>query len=197
MKYYKIPFCCLLLGAMLLGPAVCASAQEETSTEIYGFFQGYRNFDFNLGSGYEVANIEKAIMKGGGFGIAQNLAPWFAVWTQFSFWGSAENPYLRVRIIHNLQGVRYQTPMYGPFRLYGKGGVGFTNFGVETASGSGGETKISFGYGGGAQVWMADYLGLFVEGTHVIMGMPNLTDADGRDKWDSGLSLTTGIALRF
>ncbi len=197
MKYFRIPFHCLLMSAVLLGAAVCASAQEETSTEIYGFFQGYRNFDFKTGSEVEGANIRKAIMRGGGFGVAQNLASWFALWTQFSFWGTTETEILSIRIINNLQGLRYQTRQYGPFRFYGKGGIGFTNYGINVLGNSGGETKISFGYGGGAQIWMADYVGVFVDGSHVIMGVPNISDLEGRDKWDSGLTLTTGLAVRF
>ena len=196
MRYFKTPFCCFLLAAMILGSTVCALAQDETSTEISGFYQGYRNFDYRTGYGEEV-DIRKAEMNGGGFGIAQNLASWFALWTQFSFLGTTESPYLSVRIINNLQGLRYQTPQYGPFRFYGKGGIGFTNYSINLAGQSGGETKLSVGYGGGAQLWMADYLGLFVEGTHIIMGVPQISEFDDRDKWDSGLSLMTGIALRF
>jgi hypothetical protein len=196
MKYLKIPCFCLLLTVMLGGMAVCALAQDETSTEISGFYQSYHNFDYRTGYG-EGVDIQKAEMNGGGFGIAQNLSSWFAIWTQFSFLGTTENSYLSVRIINNLQGLRYQTPQYGPFRFYGKGGIGFTNYSINLVGQSGGETKISFGYGGGAQVWMTDYIGVFVDGSHVIMGVPNISDLEGREKWDSGLTLTTGLAVRF
>ncbi|MBN2243752.1 MAG: hypothetical protein JW793_13785 [Acidobacteria bacterium] len=195
MRYSKMPLYCLISVAMVLGAAAGASAQDETSTEIYGFYQGYRNFDYR--TGIEEADILKAALEGGGFGVAQNLASWFALWTQFSFFGSVESPALRVRVISNLQGVRYQTRQYGPFRLYGKGGVGFTNFSIDTPIGSGGETKLSLGYGGGVQAWITDYLGLFVDGSHLIMGVPNLTDLEGRDKWDSGLAMTAGFSVRF
>ena len=201
MKYCKIPCTCLLLGAMFGGMTVCASAQDETSTEISGFYQGYRKFDFK--TGISTADIQNTIMRGGGFYIAQNLASWFALWTQFTFYGSVENPdiygpyRLKVRVINNLQGLRYQTPQYGPFRFYGRGGVGFSNFSMDFSSGSAGTTKISFGYGGGAQIWATDFLGFNIDASHVIMGMPDLTGLEGRDHWDSGLAFTTGMMVRF
>lgn len=200
MRYLKIPCFCFLMGAMFGSMTVCGSAQDESSTEISGFYQGYRKFDFK--TGFEDIDIRSSIMRGGGFYIAQNLASWFALWTQFTFYGSVENPEisvnrLKVRVINNLQGLRYQTPQYGPFRFYGRGGVGFSNFSMNLNGGSGGETKISFGYGGGAQIWATDYLGVNVDATHLIMGVPNLTNLEGRDSWDSGLAFTTGMIVRF
>lgn len=195
MKYLKVPFFCILLGAMLGGMTVCAWAQAETSTEISGFYQGYRKFDYKVG--IEEADIRGAIMRGGGFSVAQNLATWFALWTEFSFSESIEGPAFKVRVINNLQGLRYQTRQYGPFRFYGKGGVGFANFNIDAGSVSGGETKISFGYGGGVQIWAADYLGFYVDASHLIMGLPNLTNLPDRENWDSGLAFKTGLAIRF
>ena len=107
MKYLKVPCIFLLLGVMFGGMTMCASAQDETSTEISGFYQGYRKFDFK--TGISTADIRNTIMRGGGFYIAQNLASWFALWTQFTFYGSVENPdiygpyRLKVRVINNLQ----------------------------------------------------------------------------------------------
>lgn len=173
-----------------------ASAQE-TSTEVWGYYEGYRNFDYKTGgTGYPA--IKGAEMNGGGGGIAYNLAPWFSLWTQVSFLGTAENDEMRVRIINNLQGVRYMTPKYGPFSFYGKGGLGFSNYSVELIDfGSIGDTKFSAAYGGGVQVWLTDYLGLTLEASHLIMGVPHLFDSDGRDRWDSGLDFKTGVAVRF
>ena len=102
-----------------------------------------------------------------------------------------------MRVINNLQGIRYQTPQYGPLRLYAKAGVGFTNYGVSIQGYSLGFTKLSVGYGAGAQIWMTDYLGLILEGSHLVMGVPQLYDSEGRDKWDSGLTFKTGLAVRF
>jgi hypothetical protein len=31
----------------------------------------------------------------------------------------------------------------------------------------------------------------------LIMGVPNVFDAEGRDRWDSGLTYKTGLAIRF
>jgi hypothetical protein len=60
-----------------------------------------------------------------------------------------------------------------------------------------GDTKFSFSYGGGAQIWMSDHFGVVLDASHSISGVPNLTDLPGRDSWDSGLALTGGMAVRF
>ena len=60
-----------------------------------------------------------------------------------------------------------------------------------------GDTKFSFGYGGGVQIWLSRSIGLNLDASHVIMGLSNLTDLPDREKWDSGLAFTTGVALRF
>ena len=201
MKYLKISFYCLLLAAMFGGMTVCAPAQDETSTEISGFYQGYRKFNFN--TGISTADIRETIMRGGGFEIARNYTSWFALWTQFTFYGSVENPdiyepyRLKIRIINNLQGLRYQTRQYGPVRFYGRGGVGFSYFSADYSTGTSGIAKISFGYGGGAQIWATDYLGFKVDASHIIMGMPDLSGMQERDRWDSGLAFTTGLIFRF
>jgi hypothetical protein len=44
---------------------------------------------------------------------------------------------------------------------------------------------------------MSDHFGLVLDASHLIMGMPQLSDASNRDKWDSGLALTTSFAVRF
>jgi hypothetical protein len=202
MKYLKIPCFCLLLTVMLGGMAVCALAQDETSTEISGFYQGYRKFEYK--TGISAADVRNVIMRGGGFNIAQNLSSWFAIWTQFTFYGTVANPEiyepyrLRLRVINNLQGVRYQTRQYGPFRFYGRGGIGFSNFSLnDSGADIGSETKISFGYGGGVHIWATDYFGINVDAMHLIMGLPQISTQEERDGWDSGLAITTGITFRF
>ena len=195
MKYRNRFVNSVVLVLMVLGIASLASAQE---TEVYGFFEGYRNFDYKTGGeGYPF--IKDAALNGGGGGIAYQYVSWFALFTQFSFLGTAEGDEIDARIITNLQGVRYHTPRYGPIEFYGKGGVGFANYNI-TDKFSGyeyGATKLSLGYAGGAQVWMSDSIGLMFEIQHLVMGVPNLTDAEGRDSWDSGLDYKTGIAIRF
>jgi len=195
MKYRNRFVNSILVLALVLGIASLASAQE---TEVYGFFEGYRNFDYKTG-GEGFPFINDAAMNGGGGGIAYQYAPWFALFTQFSFLGTAEGDEFNARIITNLQGVRYHTPQYGPVAFYAKGGVGFANFNVmDKLSGfEFGSTKLSLGYAGGAQAWMNDSVGLMFEIQHLVMGVPNLTDAEGRDRWDSGLSYKAGLAFRF
>lgn len=181
----------LLVWGLIVPAAVCA----EGETEITGFYQQYRDFSYRIG--LPEVDFEPRSLTGGGFSIAQNMAPWFAMWTQFSFYGSAENAGLRVRMINNQQGVRYQTKNYGPLRLYAKGGLGFSRFSIDTGQSSAGDTKFSAAYGGGAHIWMHDHVGVNLDVSHVLTGLPNLTDLDTREKWDSGLVYTTGLTFRF
>jgi len=195
MKYRNWFLNSIVLIALLLGMTSMASAQQ---TEVYGFYEGYRNFDFKTG-GAEAPAILNADMNGFGGGIAYQYTPWFAMFTQISFLGTAEGDDFNARIITNLQGVRYHSQQYGPISFYGKGGLGFANYNVTIKSDGFelGATKFSLGYAGGAQVWMTDSIGLMFEVQHLIMGVPNLTDLEGRDRWDSGLSYKTGFAYRF
>jgi hypothetical protein len=179
---------------MVLCTALYVPAQEN-DTEVQGFYQTYRNFSFRTGS--EFFDITDSKLNGGGFSLSQNLAPWFAMWTQLSFYGSVEQPYIRIRAINNLQGIRFQTLQHGPFRLYAKGGLGFSHHSIDVIGSSYGEYKFSFAYGGGAQIWMSDHFGVVLDLSHVMMGLPTLFDLPGREKWDSGLTYTTGISVRF
>lgn len=192
MRYLSfIAKCSLLLSMMACTAALCG-AQDESSTEITGFYQQYKDFSFN--TGLSEFDFPATKLTGGGFSLAQNLAPWFSLWTQFSFYGSIEQSSgLSLRIIHNLQGPRWQTREYGPVRFYVKGGLGFANYRFSFGS----NTKLSLAYGGGVQVWAGKAVGVTLDVSHVMMGVPNLTDLEGRDKWDSGLAFTPGIAIRF
>ncbi len=196
MKYIQRSSKCVLAITVILCGAICAAGQD-TSTEIQGFYQGYKDFSFK--TGLSTFDIPKTSLSGGGFTIAYNLASWFAFWSQTSFYGSAEQTYIKARVINNLEGLRYQTKPYGPFQFYGKAGLGFSHISLKYVSGGdiGSEYKFSAAYGGGMQVWMSENFGLVLDASHVVMGIPNLTDLPGRDKWDSGLTLTAGFAIRF
>jgi len=187
---------CLLFLPMVFFCAVFASAQEQ-NTEIQGFYQSYHDFSFKTGlSDYDIPSTK---LEGGGFVVAQNLAPWFAFWTQFSFYGYAEAPNTRARLFNNLYGIRYQTEQHGPFRLYGKAGLGYTNYRLDVVGlGSGlSDTAFSFAYGGGLQIWMSEHFGAVLDAAHTINSLPNLTNSPDREKWDSGLTFTAGLAVRF
>jgi hypothetical protein len=183
----------VLLG-MLVSGTVSAKAQDQ-STEIQGYYQTYRQFSFK--TGINELDIPETTLYGGGFLIGRNLAPWFAMWTQFTFYGSAEQPNHSVRILNNLQGVRWQTKLYGPLQLYVKGGLGFTHYSMDIAGSGYGEYKFSAAYGGGAMIWVSEHFGIVLDASQSVNGMPNLTDLNGRDTWDSGLTLASGLAVRF
>ena len=187
---------------MIFCATVCASAQdEETSTEIQGFYRTYRNFGYNSGDPYYSFSPMK--LNGGGFSIARNFAPWFAMWTELSFYGSPEKEDFKIGIINNQQGLRFQTKQHGPFRLYAKAGLGFTRYSIdlviESQGLSYGDTAFSAGYGGGAQIWMNENFGIVIDVSHTLMGVPDLLFADlpDREKYDSGLTYSTGFAVRF
>lgn len=192
-----------MLLSVILCTAVYASAQdEETSTEIQGYFRTYRNFSYDSGDSYY--NFSSPMkLNGGGFSLARNFAPWFAMWTELSFYGSPEKDSFKIGIINNQQGLRFQTRQHGPFRFYVKGGIGFTRYSIDlvlaTQGFSYGDTSLSLGYGGGAQVWMNKNFGLVFDVSHTLMGLPNLLFADlpDREKYDSGLTYSTGFAVRF
>ncbi len=152
-----------------------------------GFYQTYRSFSFK--TGVSEIDIPETNLNGGGFTIAKNLAPWFAMWTQLTFYGAAEQPNHRVRIINNLQGLRWQTKLHGPLQFYAKGGVGFSHYSMDIEGSGFGEYKFSVAYGGGAFIWASEHFGIVLDATHTMSGLPNLTDLSGRDKWDSGLTL--------
>lgn len=182
--------------ALLMCVAAPAFAQdEEGKTEITGYYQQFRNFSFK--SGYTPIDFPDTKLKGGGFTVAHSLAPWFAMWTQLSIYGSIDQPAMGLRVINNLEGIRYQTKQHGPFRFYAKGGLGFSNYSFSYAGGGTSGNTFSLGYGGGAQIWLTDWIGATLDISHISMGLPNLTDLPGREKWDSGLTYTTGISIRF
>ena len=86
MKHIRFTSKCVLLLAVLFFAANTCLAQDEGGTEITGFYQQYRQFSFNTGVPNVV--IPETELSGGGFGIAHDFVPWFALWTQFSFYGS-------------------------------------------------------------------------------------------------------------
>ena len=208
-KLFKIMISLVVIGCFAGG---CFAWDDELAgtMEITGYYQQYRDFSFKTGvNEYDFA---PARIAGGGFSVAQNIAEWFALWTQLSFFGTAdqmvctspiipcpkESQYHKsVRIINNLEGIRYQTQQYGPLRFYGKVGAGITWYGFDYFGDSLSGTRFSVGYGGGMNVWMNRNIGITLDVSHIGMNLPNLFDADNRKKWDSGMSYTTGLTFRF
>ena len=198
----KLSKCFLLLAIIgcFAGGCFAADWNDEIvgTTEITGYYQQYRNFSFE--TGLSDWDFTPARLSGGGFSVAQNIAEWFAVWTQLSVFGTVNQPSAdgyenSVRVIHNLQGIRYQTKQYGPLRFYGKVGAGIAWYGFSSLDASG--TTFSAGYGGGVNVWFNKNIGITLDASHSLMALPNLTDLDGREKFDSGMSYTTGLTFRF
>jgi len=172
------------------------------TTEITGYYQQYR--DFSMKTGNVEYDFAPARLSGGGFSVAHNIADWFAIWTQLSFYGTVDQGDViagqyqfpkTARMINNLEGIRYQTKQYGPFQLYGKGGLGFTWYSLY--GGVEGGMKFSAGYGGGVNIWINNNIGITLDLTHVVMGLPKVTEREDRKKFDSGLTYTPGLTFRF
>ncbi len=184
-----------LLAALILLSAPIYAAAQEYGTEFQGHYQSYQKFSFK--TGYESYDIKDTNLNGGGFTFAQNLAPWFAFYTQFNFYGSASRPNFSISMFTNHYGARYQTKQRGPFVFYAKGGLGYTRYSYTVDAYGLSETKFSVGYGGGMQVWVSDHFGGVIDAAHIVSGVPQLSIMANRDKWDSGLTLTAGVAVRF
>jgi len=216
-KLYKGILSLAIIGYFACG-CFAADWRDEIAgtTEITGYYQQYRDFSFKTGmENLGVTNFDPTRMAGGGFSVAQNLAEWFAIWTQLSIYGTVNQDNSSIRLIHNLEGIRYQTKQYGPLRFYGKAGAGFARysfafyeplyFGSIELS----DTKFSVGYGGGMNVWFNKNIGLTFDASHILSGLPNLEDfydqnfgddyvkLPGREKWDSGMNYTVGLTFRF
>jgi len=195
----------------IIGCFACGCFADEITgtTEITGYYQQYHNFSFEAGGrnfGFDW-DFAPTSLSGGGFSVAQNLADWFAIWTELSIYGRVEQQptsgYERsVRLINNLQGIRYQTRQYGPLRLYVKAGAGIAWYGLNLYYPGVGYvdmsgTKFSAGYGGGASIWLHKNIGITLEVSQVLNALPNLTDTDDREKFDSGMVYRTGLTFRF
>ena len=181
-------------------------ADEITgTTEITGYYQQYHNFSFE--TGWSDWNFAPTSLSGGGFSVAQNIADWFAIWTELSIYGRVEQQPMSgngrsVRIINNLQGIRYQTKLYGPISVYAKFGAGIVWYGYNLYYPNAGYidmsgTKFSAGYGGGMSIWPHKNIGITLEASHILKALPNLTDIDDREKFDSGMVYRTGLTFRF
>src|ERR1035437_5336430 len=88
----------LFLSVLMIATISCFA---EGDTEITGYYQQYRDFSFKTGGGSSF-DFSADALKGGGFTIAHNIAPWFAMWTQLSFYGTLQQNTNSVRIINNL-----------------------------------------------------------------------------------------------
>jgi len=210
-KIFNVLLSLALLGGFAGGCFGQVSWDDEVTgtTEVTGFYQQYRDFSFVAGGHYD---FTPEVMTGGGFTIAHNLADWFALWLQVSIYGKVKQDILsrdiitgeeflfapkRVRIVNEIQGIRYQTKQYGPFRLYGKGGLGIVWYNFDVEGGSLGYTKFSALYGGGTDIWLHKNIGITLDISHVMYILPELTGQPGREKVDSGLTYTTGLTFRF
>ncbi len=185
----------ILVAAVVLFGVGTAMAQSFPQGELQVFYQGNRSFDYRSGS--PAFDIRDAGLKGGGFGFAYNITGVFGLWQQMGFYTGVKQGGLDLNLINEMQGLLVTKRDVGPFNFFAKGGVGFTRYVFEQP----GFTLVSYGqtfsYGGGAQIRLSPGFHLLLELNQMAMGLPDITGARDRAKWDSNLLITTGIAIHF
>jgi hypothetical protein len=192
----------LMIAVVWLGSAGFCLAQDS-SGELYGFYQRFMNFkvDTNIPG---APKIDQAL-NGGGFGYLQSLSNKVGIYFQLGFFGGAKLSEINIKPITEFQGLQF-TKRTGRADFYGKAGVGFARYVIQ-AGGSDLDVayKMAFQYGVGTELKLGNGLYLLLEGTGVSMGVPADVAsyylyggvAEGRTGWNTGLMLTTGIAIRF
>jgi hypothetical protein len=183
----------VILAVLLFSAGLC-QAQDATG-EFQGFYQRMQSFDFNSGS--TSFDIRGAKLNGGGFGFLFNITDTFGFWQQTSFYRGVKQSGLALRPIIETQGVQLSKEK-GALSVYIRGGLGGVRHVLEM---SGGTVGVDWGlaliYGGGTKIKVSEGLFWIIDASRITMGLPNLTNLQGRSKWDSGLLFTTGIAIRF
>lgn len=181
-------FCWLAFSGLSL-------AQSSPQGEIQLYYQSVQGFDFD--SGTPLFSISDEDFQGGGFGFVYNLNSWFGLWSQSTFFGGVEQNEISLKLINQMQGVKLTARDLGPINLFGKGGMGFTRFVFETPTFETVRFGTSFNFGGGIEYVLKEGLLLIVEGTQMSMSLPDISGLPDRDKWDSNLLVTVGIAFQF
>ncbi len=186
----------LMIAVVWLGSAGFCLAQDS-SGELYGFYQRFMNF--KVDTKIPGAPVTDQALNGGGFGYLQSITNKFGIYFQLGFFGGADVIGYNVKTITEFQGLQI-TKHTGRADFYGKAGVGFARYVIQGGgSDLGVAYKMAFQYGGGTELKLGNGLYLLLEGTGVSMGVPGDTFSlyEGRTGWNTGLMLTTGIAIRF
>jgi len=170
-------------------------AQYEGQSGIQLFYQRDQGFDFRSGSA--AFDVQSVHLNGGGFGFDYGITDWFALWSQVAFYSGVRQGGISMNLINEIQGMKLTSPGKGPFRVYAKGGVGFTRYIFEFPGFRAVDYGQAFNYGGGLQIKVSGGMSLILEATQLAVSLPNLTGAPGRDKWDASTLFTTGIAFHF
>lgn len=163
--------------------------------EFRGYFQNVSNFDFQSGS--PSFDISGEGFNGGGFGFVFNLNDWLGFFTETNFLTGVEQGSLSLKLINQSQGIKVTARELGPVNVYAKGGIGFSRFLFDTGSGETIRYQTGFSTGGGVDFRISDPMAFFVEGNLLTFSLPNITNVSDRDKWDSSLGTSVGVAFFF
>ncbi len=185
----------LLITVVVLSLAgsLCLAQQEFSEVEFQGYYQRVQGFDFQGVQGFE---FQDKGFNGGGFGFVYNLNPFFGIFSQTSFLGGVEQSGLRLRFINQAQGVKL-TKRSDKINVFGKGGVTIVHHVFDFGGQESGDTTMGFLFGGGTEIKLQEGMWLMLDLSRNIMGLPQLTLDNNRDKWDSNWIITTGISFQF
>jgi hypothetical protein len=186
MKRYGI-----VVAMWLCGAGVCL-AQQGPGGELQGYYQRIQTFKMRSG-GDVFSNVDNAT-NGGGFGFLYNVTDRFGIYQQMGFFGGAKDELsgITMRMITEFQGVQL-TKRTNAVDFYVKGGLGFTRYTIQ----EGGDSKMAFQYGGGAEIKIDNSMYIILDITRVSMGVPQFYYTDDRSKWCNTFQFGTGIAIRF
>lgn len=180
---------------LLAASGVLWAQPDFPQGEFQGFYQRVQGFDFNSGS--PSFQVEQANLNGGGLGFVFNLSHWLGFWSQTGFYGGVEQSGIQMKLINEMQGLKLTKRGLGPLAVYAKAGMGFVRYVFEIPNGTAVRYGTSFSYGGGLDIKLSEGMSLLLEATQLSLGLPDITGSRTRDKWDSSVLVTTGIAFRF
>ena len=181
----------MIVAVLLWGTGSCLA--QDISGEIQGVYFRIQGFNFN--SGVSDFNIESAAINGGGYAFVYQITEKFGLFQQMGFFGGPEQSGLKIKLITEFQGMQI-TKSRGSVDFYAKGGVGFTRY-VFSGLIEGVDANLALLYGGGVKLPLKEGLKVILEGSRITQGLPNLTNAPGRSKWDHSWHFATGIAIQF
>jgi len=170
-------------------------AQWGSQTEIRGFYLQGSGFDYRSGS--PDFDVRGETLKGGGFGFTSTPTEWFGIWLDVNFFSDVRQGSVSSSLMVEAQGLRFSTPSYGPFQLYGRAGGGLARFVFDFGGSQGGQYSPALILGGGAMIHTSSWLSIYFDASQLTVGLPDLTGAPDRDGWDTSLLVSIGVALKF
>jgi hypothetical protein len=186
----------LMVMVIWIGCAGVCLAQQQ-SGELQGFFGRWQPFHYkdpSLG-----IDMSGKAFTGGGFGMLLNVTEKFGIYQQTGFFGGVSDNGNSFSLITEFQGMQ-ASKRKDRIDFFAKVGLGFARyvvnlpaFGVQQYP----SYNFALQYGGGTEIKLKPGLYLLIEVTAITSRLPNLTGADGRSTWNTGIQIGPGISLHF